>query len=138
MKKIILSALVVILLTSSVGYYYVFIYSKNKKFDMANAEYISIDATALVKSFQNNEANANKLYLDKILLIKGSVGSTAISQAGENTITLSSQDPFSSVLATLDSSESKTAKIGDSLLIKGFCKGFLSDVVVTNAIIKQP
>jgi hypothetical protein len=138
MKKIIISALVIILLAASGGYYYVFVYSKNKKFDMENASSIAIDATTLVKSFQVNEANANKLYLDKVLLIKGTVGSTAVTQAGENTITLSSEDPFSSVLATLDSTESKSKKIGDTLLIKGFCKGFLSDVVITNAIIKQP
>lgn len=138
MKKIILSAIIIILVGAAAGYYYVFVYSKNKKFDMENAESISIDATALVKSFQDNEANANQLYLDKVLLIKGSVGSTAKTQAGENTITLSSEDPFSSVLATLDSTESKTTKVGDTLLLKGFCKGFLSDVVITNAIIKQP
>ena len=137
MKKIILSALIIILLGASAGYYYVFVYSKNKKFDMQNAESIAIDATTLVKSFQDNEANANKLYLDKVLLIKGSVGSIAKTQAGENTITLSSEDPFSSVMATLDSTESKTANIGDTLLIKGFCKGFLSDVVITNAIINK-
>jgi hypothetical protein len=137
MKKIIISALVIILLAASGGYYYVFVYSKNKKFDIENASSIAIDATTLVKSFQVNEANANKLYLDKVLLIKGTVGSIAVTQAGENTITLSSEDPFSSVLATLDSTESKTKKIGDTLFIKGFCKGFLSDVVITNAIIKQ-
>jgi hypothetical protein len=137
MKKIILSALIIILLGASAGYYYVFVYSKHKKFDMENAESIAIDATVLVKSFQDNEANANKLYLDKVLLIKGSVGSIAKTQAGENTITLSSEDPFSSVMATLDSTESKTANIGDTLLIKGFCKGFLSDVVITNAIINK-
>jgi hypothetical protein len=136
MKKIILSALIIILFGAAAGYYYVFVYSKNKKFDMENAESIAIDATALVKSYQDNEANANKLYLDKVLLIKGAVGSISKTQAGENTITLSSEDPFSSVLATLDSTETKATKIGDTLLIKGFCKGFLSDVVITNAIIK--
>ncbi len=136
MKKIILSAIIIILFGAAAGYYYAFVYSKNKKFDMENAESIAIDATALVKSFQDNEASANQLYLDKVLLIKGSVGSIAKTQAGENTITLSSEDPFSSVLATLDSTETKATKIGDSLLIKGFCKGFLSDVVITNAIIK--
>ena len=136
MKKIILSALVVLLLAASIGYYYVFVYSKNKKFDMENAESIVIDATALVKSFQDNEANANKLYLDKVLLVKGAVGSSSKTQAGENTVTLNSSDPFSGVMATLDTTVSKILNTGDTIEIKGFCKGYLSDVVITNAIIK--
>jgi hypothetical protein len=81
-------------------------------------------------------ANANKLYLDKVLLIKGSVGSFSKTQAGENTITLSSADPFSGVMASLDTTVSKILNIGDTIEIKGFCKGYLSDVVITNAIIK--
>lgn len=136
MKKIILSALVVILVAASAGYYYVFVYSKNKKFDMENAASIAIDATTLVKSFQDDEANANKLYLDKVLLIKGAVGSSSKTQAGENTVTLSSADPFSGVMATLDTTKSNILNIGDTIVIKGFCKGFLSDVVITNAIIE--
>ena len=136
MKKIILSALVVILVVASAGYYYVFVHSKNKKFDMENAESITIDASALVKSFQENEANANKLYLDKVLLVKGTVGSSSKTQAGENTVTLSSADPFSGVMATLDTTKSNILNIGDTIVIKGFCKGFLSDVVITNAIIE--
>ena len=136
MKKIIISVLAIILVTASAGYYYVFIYSKNKKFDMEGAESVAVDATALVKSFQDNESNANTLYLDKVLLIKGAVGSTAKSQAGENTVTLSSNDPFAGVMATLDSTETKSPKLGDTIFLKGFCKGFLSDVIITNAVIR--
>ncbi len=135
MKKIILLALVFILALAGGSYYYVFIYSKNRKFDMAAAEAISIDATALVKAFQENEANANKTYLDKVLLIKGTVSITAQNQTGEHTITLSSEDPFAGVMATLDSTETKQVKVGDNIQVKGFCKGFLSDVVINNAII---
>ena len=101
-----------------------------------NTLHIAIDATTLVKSFQDDEANANKLYLDKVLLIKGAVGSSSKTQAGENTVTLSSADPFSGVMATLDTTKSNILNIGDTIVIKGFCKGFLSDVVITNAIIE--
>ena len=136
MKKIILSALVLILIIAASGYYYVFIYSKNRKFDMEHAESMNIKADELVKAFQENEANANKLYLDKVLLINGVVGATAKTQAGETSVTLSSSDPFSGVMATLDSTITSQVKVGDTIDIKGFCKGFLSDVVITNAIIQ--
>lgn len=136
MKRIILSALVLILIIAASGYYYVFIYSKNRKFDMEHAESMNIKADELVKAFQENEANANKLYLDKVLLINGVVGATAKTQAGETSVTLSSSDPFSGVMATLDSTITRQVKVGDKIDIKGFCKGFLSDVVITNAIIQ--
>ena len=136
MKKIILYALVLILIVATSGYYYVFIYSKNRKFDMEHAESMNIKADELVKAFQENEANANKLYLDKVLLITGVVGATAKTQAGETSVTLSSSDPFSGVMATLDSTITSQVKVGDTIDIKGFCKGFLSDVVITNAIIQ--
>ena len=136
MKKIILYALVLILIVATSGYYYVFIYSKNRKFDMEHAESMNIKADELVKAFQENEANANKLYLDKVLLINGVVGASAKTQAGETSVTLSSSDPFSGVMATLDSTITSQVKVGDTIDIKGFCKGFLSDVVITNAIIQ--
>lgn len=136
MKKIILSALVLILIIAASGYYYVFIYSKNRKFDMEHAESMKIKAEELVKAFQENETNANKLYLDKVLLINGVVGATAKTQSGETSVTLTSSDPFSGVMATLDSSVTAQVKVGDTIDIKGFCKGFLSDVVITNALIQ--
>ncbi len=70
MKKIILSVLVLALVGAAGTYYYAFVYSKNRKFDMVNAEAMTIEASALVKAFQDNEAEANKNYLDKVLMIK--------------------------------------------------------------------
>lgn len=103
---------------------------------MEHAESMKIKAEELVKAFQENETNANKLYLDKVLLINGVVGATAKTQSGETSVTLTSSDPFSGVMATLDSTVTVQVKVGDTIDIKGFCKGFLSDVVITNALIQ--
>lgn len=137
MKKIILSVLVIALVGAASAYYYAFIYSKNRKFDMVNAEAMTIEANALVKAFQDNEAEANKNYLDKVLLISGTVSATDQTQAGERTVTLSSDDPFAGVMVTLDSTEAALVNVNDKLTVKGFCKGFLSDVVVTSAIVAK-
>jgi hypothetical protein len=135
MKKIILSILVLALVGAAGTYYYAFVYSKNKKFDMVNAEAMTIEANALVKAFQENEAEANKTYLDKVLLISGSVSATDKTQTGERTLTLSSDDPFAGVMVTLDSTEAAAINMNDKITVKGFCKGFLSDVVITSAIV---
>ena len=135
MKKIILSILVLALVGAAGTYYYAFVYSKNRKFDMVNAEAMTIEANALVKAFQENEAEANKTYLDKVLLISGSISATDKTQTGERTLTLSSDDPFAGVMVTLDSTEAAAINMNDKITVKGFCKGFLSDVVITSAIV---
>lgn len=135
MKKIILSILVLALVGAAGTYYYAFVYSKNRKFDMVNAEAMTIEANALVKAFQENEAEANKTYLDKVLLISGSISATDKTQTGERTLTLSSDDPFAGVMVTLDSTEAVAINMNDKITVKGFCKGFLSDVVITSAIV---
>ncbi|MEN9949282.1 MAG: hypothetical protein RLY85_34 [Bacteroidota bacterium] len=133
-KKIIIGALVAIVLAAGGGYYYAFVYMKNKKFDMVNAEATAITAVELVKAFQADEAGSNAKYLDKVLQITGTVASTGTTQTGEKTITLASEDPFAGVMATIDSTAAAEVAEGQSVTLKGFCKGFLSDVVITNAI----
>lgn len=135
MKKIILSILVLALIGAAGTYYYAFVYSKNRKFDMVNAEGTNIEAVALVKAFQENETEANKNYLDKVLLISGTISATDQTQTGERTLTLASDDPFAGVMVTLDSTDATLVNMNDKVTIKGFCKGFLSDVVITSAVI---
>ena len=135
MKKIILSILVLALIGAAGTYYYAFVYSKNRKFDMVNAEGTSIEAVTLVKAFQENETEANKNYLDKVFVISGSVSATDQTQTGDRTLTLSSDDPFAGVMVTLDSTEAAAINMNDKVTVKGFCKGFLSDVVITSAVI---
>ena len=135
MKKIILSILVLALIGAAGTYYYAFVYSKNRKFDMVNAEGTSIEAVTLVKAFQENETEANKNYLDKVLLISGTISATDQTQTGDRTLTLSSDDPFAGVMVTLDSTEASLVNMNDKVTVKGFCKGFLSDVVITSAVI---
>jgi hypothetical protein len=133
-KKIIIGALVAIALVAGGGYYYAFVYMKNKKFDMVNAEATTTTAVDLVKAFQADEAGSNAKYLDKVLQITGTVASTGTTQTGEKTVTLASEDPFAGVMATIDSTVAIEVTDGQTVILKGFCKGFLSDVVITNAI----
>lgn len=135
MKKIILSILVLAIIGAAGTYYYAFVYSKNRKFDMVNAEAMTIEANTLVKAFQENETEANKNYLDKVLMISGTISATDQTQTGERTLTLSSDDPFAGVMVTLDSTEAAQVNMNDKVTVKGFCKGFLSDVVVTSAVL---
>jgi cell division protein YceG involved in septum cleavage len=137
MKKIIISLLVVLILAAGGTYYYDFVYMKNRKVDMENAESIQVTAVELVKAYQTDEASANAKYLDKIVEVSGTVNATGSTQAGEFTLTLASEDPFAGVMATLDTASADNAVVNQNVTVKGYCKGFLSDVVLTSAIITK-
>jgi hypothetical protein len=133
MKKIILSILVLALVGAAGVYYYAFVYSKNRKIDMVNAEAITVESNALVKAFQEDPTNKN--YLGKVLMINGTVSATGNAQTGQRTITLSSDDPFVGVFVTLDSTELSTVNMNQKVTLKGMCEGILTDVVITSAIV---
>ncbi len=75
----------------------------------------SVDASALINEFVNNEDSANKKYLNKVLSVKGTIKSI---EPGESTgtIVLGDTTDMSGVRCVLDSSANSTA---------GHCKGAL-------------
>jgi hypothetical protein len=79
-KKIIIGAVIAIVAVAGGSYYYAFVYMKNRKFDMVNAEATSITSVDLVKAFQTDEAGSNAAYLDKVLQITGTVSATGTTQ----------------------------------------------------------
>ena len=101
---------------------------------MADEKGIQITAAALVKAYQENESNANTLYLDKTIEIKGEIVETKSDQAGNTTLTLKSDDAFASIFCTLKKVH-LSLKVGQTVTVKGICTGFLSDVVLIEAII---
>ena len=137
MKKILISLLIIIILAASGLYYYAFVYMKNRKVDMEEAEAMRVTAVDLVKDFQTNEQSANAKYLDKILEVSGTVNATGSTQMGEFTLTLASEDPFAGVMATMDTTTTASAAVNENITVKGYCKGFLSDVILTSAVIMK-
>lgn len=133
-QKILIGALITVLLAIAAVWFFVFYAPTHFKRDVADEKGIQITAAALVKAYQENETNANALYLDKPIEIKGEIAETKTDQAGNTTITLKSEDPFASVFCTLKKVE-PSLKAGQTITVKGICTGFLSDVVLKDAII---
>ena len=97
---------------------------------------IPIDAVSLFEAFEKNETEANNKYLDKVLEVDGVVSSVMENQEGTQVIVLKSNDLLFGVSCTLKARE-KAVNAGDTVTIKGFCKGYLSDVVLTDCVIKS-
>lgn len=126
MKRIILLGLLALALIAVSVYR---LYNKPHR-QLENEKSISVDASTLLKAFEQDESAANAIYLDKVLEVSGSVSSISTNQDGKQVIVLGSHDPMFGISCTM-AVESPASKQGDYLIIKGFCKGYLSDVVLT-------
>ncbi len=105
---------------------------KSKKAD------IEISAEDLVQRYEANEAEANKIYNEKIVLVSGTVESIS-DDAVVVTVSLKEPDAISGVLCSFDKSTiSKDAfTVGEKVKIKGVCTGYLMDVVLTKCVLEK-
>ena len=129
-------AIAVVAITALGGYYYVFVYSKTHHRNVQSEKGIVIQADSLSAAYQADEKNANALYLNKAVEISGSIVSIDKNQEGKITLILGSADSFSNVSVTLISTTPISQKIGETITIKGVCTGSLSDVIVTEGVVK--
>lgn len=129
-------AIAVVAITALGGYYYVFVYSKTHHRNVQSEKGIVIQADSLSAAYQANEKNANALYLNKAVEISGTIVSIDKNQEGKITLIIGSADSFSNVSVTLISITPITQKIGETITIKGVCTGALSDVIVTEGVVK--
>lgn len=95
---------------------------------------LTISAIELFNHFVTDETAANTLYLDKVLVVSGNVKATTHNQQNAQVITLEAGDDYFGVQCTLTAHATEVS-INDFVAIKGICKGFLSDVVLTDAVL---
>lgn len=100
-------------------------------------QYTSIDASQLFTAFEENEAQANTKFLNQIIEVTGVVSEILTNQENKTVVVLKSNDPLFGISCTLEQSASRLSE-GDSLILKGICTGYLSDVVLTDCIIIKP
>ena len=136
LKKLLIGFVIAVALVGAVGMYYVFIYSVNHHRDVKEEIGISITANDLATAYQQNEVQANMSYLNKAVLVKGLVISVDKDQSGKTTLLLGDEASLSNVFITLKEVH-KIPQKGDTVMVKGVCSGFLSDVVVADAVIEE-
>ena len=132
-KKILLYLFIIGILLAAGVYYYVFVYAVNNKRQVSDQVAIIITADSLTAHFTNNETLANTTYLNKVLQVSGVVLETGVNQDGKPTVVLGTEGAMSNVFITFKNKE--TVKKGDLVSVKGFCNGFLSDVVLVDGIL---
>ena len=128
-----LTAAIVVILTVISAWFFIFYKPTHFKRDVADEKGIITTSKELVKEFQNNEAASNAKYLNKAVEITGEVLEVKKDQTGNNTLLLKSDDALSNVFVTLKGSDQKIVA-GSTITVKGICTGFLSDVVIIDAV----
>jgi len=136
-KKIIISLLSVAILAVAGIWFYFFVWGKYHHRDVSTESAITVTAKDIVKSYQANEPESNKKFLNKAVEIIGEVVESKKEADGKISVTLKSDDSFSSVFCILSDSTQAPLKPGATSTIKGRCIGFTSDVRVDDAIIKD-
>ena len=133
-KKLLVFALIAAVVGGISVWYFIFYKPTHFKRDVADETAINITAKQIVVNFLANEDSANKLYLNKALAITGEVIEAKKNQYGNPTVTLKSDDSFSNIYCTLKDGAGQVQG-GTTITVKGICTGFLSDVVIIDAII---
>jgi uncharacterized protein with NRDE domain len=129
-KKVIVG--VIIIATLGIGYG-VYLWNKPHR-DVTQEDAITVSAAQLVADFTTDEAKANAKYLNKTLEVQGVISNIATNQAGGTIVNIDGNNIMSAVYITLRANEIPPA-IGTTVRIKGICTGFLSDVILVDAVI---
>jgi hypothetical protein len=127
MKKIIL---LVFLLVVAVGGWYAYKLYTEKNPDQKNkTPDFTTDATSLIAAFNKDSASASKLYINKLVLVSGTVTKTDTS----GVISLGNSGEMSAVQCMMDERHKEdyaSVKEGQTVSIKGKCTGFKSETML--------
>jgi tRNA_anti-like len=132
MKKYIVIIGVLILVVAWVAYS---MYNKPHR-DPTSESSVEITATELFRKYEENETEANALYLDKVLAVSGKVAEVTTNQEMMPVVILETENPMFGVSCTMENGKT-TLQIGDVVTIKGICTGYLSDVVIIKGTLNQ-
>ena len=93
---------------------------------------IEIKAVDLLKAFQQDEMAGNAKYVDKVLIVAGTVTGIQTDSSGQATVSLQTNDLLAAVTCSFYQDEEgvKKIKAGSAVHIKGVCTGMLTDVVL--------
>lgn len=132
MKKFLIGFILIALVTSAVIYK---LYNKPHR-DPTKEKSIQIKATELFQNFERNETDANDLYLDKVVEVSGKIIEITTNQENFPVMVLETDNPMFAVRCTMEKTDA-SARVGDTVIIKGICTGYLSDVIIVKATLVE-
>ena len=135
LRKILAIVAVLLVIGAAVGYY-----MWNKPHRTAEDEKPAATLTAddLFNQFNSDAAGSNAKYLDKVIQVSGVVNSVKTTEANETKIALQTPDEMgiAEISVILKAGEkADQIKDGTTVVLKGICSGFNTDVELRQAVI---
>ena len=137
-KRIKISVYVLLVLVSVVCLWGYLEFSKPADIDISKNEYVEkVAIEELIAMFQNNETEANTAFIEKIIEVRGVIKDITFLN-DRHTILLNSKGFSKNYvmcdMAPLGDTRIDQLTIGDTVTLKGVCKGYLLDVIMLNCI----
>ena len=101
----------------------------------ATEKAVALTAQQLAAEYEKDETIANKKYLGNALQVSGTVSDVSVNQQNKPVLVLTGTD-MSGVQCSLLKSAAGVKK-GDAITVKGFCSGYLTDVVLDRCIVAE-
>ena len=135
-KKIITALIILALAAGSYGWYQ---YQKAPPDIRKEKAGVQITAVELLKEFQQNETAASTKYVDKVLVVTGTVTDVQTDTSGQATVFIQTNDLLSAVTCSFYKDDEGVKKIntGSTVSIKGVCTGMLTDVVLNKCSLAE-
>jgi len=136
MSKILKIGIGIVILVIIALIYAVKTYNKPHLDTKSVKEDFSITTQSFINEFLEDEISADKKYADKVIQVEGEIYEISTLK-GNGVVTLKSPDLESSVICYLLPEENnKTLKLkkGQSIIIKGICKGYLLDINMVKCV----
>ena len=136
-KKIIIFSAIAVAILSGGWYGYSEYTRKVKDLSKVKAE-VQMNAEKLIAAFEKNETEANAMYLDKIIAVKGNVKAVERNDMGHYSIVLGEQNSMSSIRCSMDSAHQEdiaNLAVGTLITMKGACTGFNADELLGSDVI---
>jgi len=124
-----LLCLLFVLVGAGIGYR---LYNKPHR-SAATETAMLVSAATLATEYEKNEAVSNRKYLGQLLQVSGSVSDVSVNQQHKTVIILTGSDMSGVQCSLLE--EAPAIKKGDVVTIKGFCAGFLTDVILDRCVL---
>nr|WP_299343236.1 hypothetical protein [Allomuricauda sp.] len=98
---------------------------------------IKVHAEDLLASFLVDEASANEKYVEKVVEVEGVVKEITFFN-NRYTVLLQGEGEYVCIMCDMeDGQQSQVERLsaGDSVVLKGVCKGFLMDAILLNCVL---
>jgi len=135
-KTIFFAGIVVCLLILAAGFYW---YQKPREGLINTKPDFTMSSEELYTAFQQNEQKANSRFIEKVILVKGTVDNVQASDSAIN-IQLSARNEMGGVNCSVSKNDKVSPALpvkGTVIQVKGRCVGFLMDVNLVDAVIER-